>query len=270
LGAWYRVYSLYQFCPSTAIDLTHTGNNLAVLNIKPIRKHQRLSDGVLDQLKDLLRQQSLKPGDKLPTERELSELFQVGRPSIREAIRSLFVFGFVDIRQGDGVYVKNPDLASYYKGIQESLDLLVTVKKRTLLEAFEVRKILEPQAAALAAKNADKSDVVKLQGLFAEMEDLQSDFEGYIDKDAEFHEAIARGSHNTVLHYMITLQYSLFRRLYLRSKLASGIFEIANPHHGLILEAIRNRSEKGAAKAMMDHLVHIESYISEIPEYGDN
>ncbi len=237
-----------------------------ILNIKPIRKHQRLSDEVLDQLKDLLRRQSFKPGDKLPTERELSELFQVGRPSIREAVRTLFVFGFVDIRQGDGVYVKNPDLDFYFNGIQESLDLLVTVKKNTLFEVYEVRKILETQAASKAAQNAHEDDLAMLQKLFEEMEGLTTDFKGYLEKDAEFHEAIARCTHNAVLYYMITLQNSLFRRLHIYSEYATDFLGQVHPHHRLILDALRNRNDKEAADAMMDHLIHVETYIKNMPE----
>jgi GntR family transcriptional regulator, transcriptional repressor for pyruvate dehydrogenase complex len=231
-------------------------------SITQIKKPERLSDEVLEQLKLLLVQGDLKPGDQLPTERELSELFGVGRPSIREAIRTLCVFGFLEIRRGSGVYVKNTHLNSYIKGIQESLELMVSINRDTVFETFKVRSVIEPYAASEAAKNADKDDLAMLEAAFLNLEANISDSKSYLAKDDfEFHNAIALCAHNNLLYHLINLMYSLIKRMDAKMHEFCDFPKVFHQDHILIFEAIKNHSEKEATRVMKKHILRGEKIV---------
>jgi len=223
--------------------------------IQPIGR-RRLSDDVIGQLKTLLVEKNLKPGDKLPPERDLSGLFQVGRPSIREALRTLDILGFIDIRPGDGVYVQDPLGGSFLKSIQESLEILTQLEPKTLIEIFEVRMILEAKTASMAAQFASPEDLAFLQNAFRELEDHLTDPKSYSEKDWEFHKAVARCSHNNVLFHLINHCSALIKLTSQRFVEVPNITAVFHPDHRAIFRAIQNRSEKKAVQVMTEHLCH--------------
>jgi len=235
--------------------------------IQPIGR-RRLSDDVIGQLKTLLVDKNLKPGDKLPPERGLSDLFQVGRPSIREALRTLDILGFVDIRPGDGVYVRDPRGGSFLKSIQESLEILVQLEPKTLLEIFEVRMILEAKTASMAAKFAGPKDLAFLRTAFRELEDHLTDPKSYSERDWEFHKAIALCSHNNVLFLLINFCSALIKLTSKRFLAVPNITAVFHPDHRTIFQAIQNRSEKKAVRAMTEHLFHAKEYIQRLLRNG--
>jgi len=243
--------------------------------IQPVTK-QRLSDGVVDQLKSLLAERNLRPGDKLPSERELSALFKVGRPSIREAIRTLDILGFVDIRPGQGIFVKEPNTDFYLKNLQDSVGMLMEMQQRTFIELLEVRVILETQTAFLAAVNARQKDLDLLDQAFEELEKAiiryettlrDEDMQTYINKDFAFHSAVAICSRNNVLHVMINFIEDLIKRSSRRFLSLPDLLKVSREffaEHGKIREAIRSRSQAGAAEAMRSHLQHAREVMNRI------
>jgi GntR family transcriptional repressor for pyruvate dehydrogenase complex len=235
--------------------------------IQPIGR-RRLSDDVIGQLKTLLVDKNLKPGDKLPPERDLSGLFQVGRPSIREALRTLDILGFVDIRPGDGVYVQDPLGGSFLKSIQESLEILTQLEPKTLIEIFEVRMILEAKTASMAAQFAGPEDLAFLQNAFRELEDHLTDPKSYSEKDWEFHKAVARCSHNNVLFHLINHCSALIKLTSQRFVEVPNITAVFHPDHRAIFRAIQNRSEKKAGQAMTEHLFHAQESIQRLLRDG--
>ncbi len=238
-------------------------------SIKQIKKPERLSDEVFDQLKSLIIQEDLKPGDRLPTERELSEMFGVGRPSIREAIRTLCIFGFLEIRRGNGVYVRKSDLNSYFKGIQESLELMVTINQQTIFEIFKIRSVVEPLAASEAAKNAEGSDLYVLKNAFKNLEKNISDSKAYLEKDDyEFHRAIALCTHNNLLYHLINLMYSLIKRFDSSMHEVADFGAVFHEDHSELLEAIVNRSPKDASRIMKRHIQRGEKIVRQFMKKG--
>ena len=231
--------------------------------IQPIGR-RRLSDDVIGQLKTLLVEKNLKPGDKLPPERDLSGLFQVGRPSIREALRTLDILGFIDIRPGDGVYVQDPLGGSFLKSIQESLEILTQLEPKTLIEIFEVRMILEAKTASMAAQFAGPEDLAFLQNAFRELEDHLTDPKSYSEKDWEFHKAVARCSHNNVLFHLINHCSALIKLTSQRFVEVPNITAVFHPDHRAIFRAIQNRSEKKAVQVMTEHLCHAKESIQRL------
>lgn len=228
--------------------------------IQPIAK-RRLSDDVVDQFKTMIAENNLKRGDRLPSERELSLLFEVGRPSIREAIRTLDILGYVDIRPGQGIFVKEPNAEFYLKTIQESLKMQGELEKRTILEILEVRAILEFKTASMAARNPDKDDLALLGEAYANVvESVRNENANQlIEADYEFHKAVAHCSRNYVLYFMIHIIGDLVKRTtrkFLTGPNLPDFYESVRLEHLSILEAIRKRSESEAGDAMARHLEH--------------
>ncbi len=230
--------------------------------MEPIAKRQRRSDEVLERIKDLIISQQLCPGDKLPSEKALSEIFQVSRISIREAVQRLSILGFLDIRQGDGMYVREADLSYYFKWIQESLELLIGVNHQTFLEVFRVRTALETLTATEAAKNATDEDIALLEAAFNDMEAYTNDARKYSEKDLKFHNVIAYCAHNIVLYYLLKLIHSLIKKTHQELLKIPQTLEHSQPVHRDIFEAIKNRSEKDAAEAMAKHIRKAEDYFT--------
>jgi len=238
--------------------------------IQPVTK-RRLSDDVVDQFKTMIAEHNLKPGDKLPSERELSILFQIGRPSIREALRTLDILGYVDIRPGQGIFVKEPNNQFYLKTIRESLEMQGELEEKTLLEILEVRGILEFQTATMAARKANENDVAELAEAYGNLTRSlrDEDTDQFIEADYEFHKAIARCSGNNVLYVMIHIIEDLVKRTtrkFLTGPDLPAFYEAIRVEHASILEAIRNRSESEAGQAMARHLHHAIEQMKKVLE----
>ena len=226
--------------------------------IQPIAK-RRLSDDVVNQLKTMIVEHNLKSGDKLPPERELSALFQVGRPSIREAIRTLDIMGRVDIRPGQGIFVKEPDTDFYLKAIQETLTIQGEMEKQTLLEILDLRTILERHTAALAARNANEEDLAQIEEAFGRYEQAlqEMDLEALTILDFEFHKAVAVAAHHNVLSVMIIIIEDLVKRTMRKFLLGTDMEANKEEYrqvHQDIMEAIKAHSEERAGQAMEFHL----------------
>ena len=193
-------------------------------------------------------------GDQLPSETELVQLFKVSRPSIREAVRTLCIFGFLEIRKGDGTYVKNPHLDHYYNGIQQSLELLIELKPKTFFEILEIQEVLETLSASEAVKNVKKEDLSLLTVAFNKLERSLNNSKAYAEYDMAFHNTIALCSHNTILYYFVSLLGSILRPSYLEFSKTESIAPSIHHGHKEIFRAISNRSKQDAVNAMKTHV----------------
>ena len=149
---------------------------------------QKISEDIIE----LILEENLQPGDKLPNETILSERLNAGRSSVREAMKLLASRNIVTIRQGSGTYV-----ASSPGMVEDPLGLTFIGNKQKLInDLLEVRFLLEPSIAAMAATHADKIDIKKITALCDEVEELLNKHEDHTQKDIEFHTAIAMSSKN--------------------------------------------------------------------------
>ena len=160
---------------------------------KPI-KPKKVSSQIADQVRSSILAGEFKPGDKLPPERELAELFGVSRPSVREALNILASSGLVESYQGGGTVVKS--LVETTTG--SPLSELIKVESERALDVIEVRKCMEAWTAYYAAQRALPEDVRKLEAIVAEMERNLDGFKPSQDLDAYFHVVIAQATHNIV------------------------------------------------------------------------
>ena len=132
------------------------------LPFKPVKK-ARLYEEVAEQIKESIFTGQLKPGDRLPSERELCGIFKVGRPTIREALRTLSIMGLIDVNTGiTGTTVREGDISQYMEAMREQLSWLIKVDEKTYEEMWEVKKYIQLGIAHSASIHATKKDIRKL------------------------------------------------------------------------------------------------------------
>ncbi|MCY6355042.1 FadR/GntR family transcriptional regulator [Clostridium sp. ZS2-4] len=173
-------------------------------------KTTKVYEQVIDQIKEMVSNGTLKRGDKLPSERELSVQLGVSRASIREALRALEVIGLLDCRQGEGNFVKE----NFEDSLFEPLSIMFMLNKSKPQEIFELRTVIEVETAALAAKVITEEELKKLKQLIDMMKNCEDENEK-AKLDKEFHYNIAKASKNllivTILNTISTLIDSLIK-----------------------------------------------------------
>lgn len=229
---------------------------------KPIRP-KKLSEEIVDQIKELISRGDLGPGQRIPSERELATLLGVSRPSVREAIMVLEAMGFLEARQGGGTYVRSLADAT----MADPLASMVERRDPRMLHALtEVRIGLETWSAYLAAKRADQAQIDRLRELYNMMLEQAQTGGWDPEVDFQFHLTITAATHNTLqVHVLNTIQ-NLFQTTIMVALgefyRKEGYIEILLRHHGGILEAIENRQPELARERMMEHLTMVEERLA--------
>jgi GntR family transcriptional repressor for pyruvate dehydrogenase complex len=229
---------------------------------KPIRP-KKLSEEIVSQIKNLISNGELKPGERIPSERELASILGVSRPSVREAIMVLEALGFLESRQGGGTFVRSLTERS----MADPLASMVERRDPRMLHALtEVRMGLETWSAYLAAKRAEDSEIEHLRELYEVMVEQAANGGWDPEIDARFHYAITAASHNTLqIHVLDTIQ-SLFQATIMAalSEFYSkeGYLELLLNHHREILEAIADRDPERARENMTVHLALVEEKLT--------
>jgi GntR family transcriptional repressor for pyruvate dehydrogenase complex len=229
------------------------------MDFKPV-KAKRLYEEVLEQIRQLIAGGELKPGDRLMSERELAERLEVSRPSVREAIRSLEMMGFIEIRRGDGTYVRNTNADE----IIRPLAMFLAIEKSSLLDMFEIRRLFETATARMAAERATVEEVERLRVAWEGMKERLNvqDSERGEEYDIDFHYTVAEATHNALLIKLFRTISEEFtrslsvarRRLYVDTMNPQKIVE----QHRRIYRAIKEHDPEAAARAMLQHLSYAE------------
>jgi GntR family transcriptional repressor for pyruvate dehydrogenase complex len=232
--------------------------------LEPIRP-KKISEEIVSQIKQLISKGELKPGDRIPSERELATMLGVSRPSVREAIMVLEAMGFVESRQGGGTYVKALTEAS----IMNPLAKLVEMRDPELLRSLaEVRMGLESWSAYLAARRATDSDIAEMRRLYKIMEKQAAKGGWSPDVDAEFHYAITAASHNSLQMHVLDSIHSLFHATIQVALMEfyqqEGHVQLLLTHHHDIMEAIAAHDPELARKKMMEHLAMVEEKMAQL------
>jgi len=221
---------------------------------KPIKK-AKVYEEIVAKIKDMVEKGRFKSGDQLPVERELAEVFRVSRSSVREALRSLESQGFIESRQGDGTYIARQPVDS----IVRPLASVILTEKDDQMELFEMRRMIEPDVAYLAAERATEEEIAMMEKVLTLQQDQidRGDFE--TDVDRNFHYIMARAARNKVLLRITDNIIDLLaesREQYLQ---VEGRPQKSILRHREVLEAIRARDPERAEKCMLEHLVDIET-----------
>ena len=220
-------------------------------------RRPRLYEQVARQLQGLIGDGRLKPGDRLPPERELVHRFQVSRGSVRDAIRTLELMGLVRSRQGEGTVVQDLSADSLITPLSAAL----VPKRQLVAELLEIRRIVEPAFAARAAAHATAEEIASMQDVLRRQREKTRRRESIVEEDSEFHYLVAMASGNTVVKKVVDVLMDLMRESRARSLQVDGRLERSLEGHCRILKAIRRRSPSAAENAMRRHLREIEGLL---------
>jgi len=226
-------------------------------------KPKRISDEIYFQIRDLILNGELKPGQKLPPERELAESMSVSRPSLREALNKLVAQGYLEQVQGGGTYVKSITATSIDNAIEEFVK-----RDEAIFDLMEVRKILETWAAYAAAERATDKEI---NNMFEFLEEMRIAKEhghiGYIS-DTNFHFAISHATHNVLLVHVMNNIYQWIERVSyeIRSRMHNkpDSHELLFRHHTDIFEAIKSKDPNLAYGKMLVHMDYIQQELERI------
>jgi GntR family transcriptional repressor for pyruvate dehydrogenase complex len=224
----------------------------------PVRDNRSHSDKIIEQIVDALLRGDLKPGQRLPTERDLALQFSVSRTVVRDAIKILAGRGVVDVRHGSGIYIAADEAT-----VLERLDQ-VNLQDALLNDLFAVRKVLETKAASLAALRRTERQVERFRDIIAEARQNAANVVAVSRLDAEFHLAVARASRNLVLIKLMLTVLDLLARTREQTLSIEGRIEQSLAEHDIIVNAIATQDADQAAIAMLAHLDSVEGSIMRI------
>jgi DNA-binding FadR family transcriptional regulator len=220
---------------------------------------------IADQIQRLVISKALRPGDKLPSERELAEELGVSRPVVREAVRTLTAQGLVTVRPGSGTYVRAPTPEDAAAPIEILLRLGQAPESLTdlgyLKNLYEVRRTLETDVAGFAAQRATQEDITVMQDVLEAMAEDVSDPEPFAEHDRDFHMALAAAAHNGLYTVLLTPISGLLIMLGNSFETAPTI-ETSFQRHCQILDRVTARDAEGARKAMLEHLDESERMLA--------
>lgn len=220
-------------------------------------KRAKVSDEVTKQIKALISEGKLRPGDRLPPERELIKQFGISRPSLREALNSLVTMGFLEVKQAKRTYVKS--VAS--GRMQDPLSALIKSDTQKIYDLIEVRKAMEAWGAYYAAKRATEEDLKEMEGILKEMRHAIEEGRPWVKEDADFHLVIAQSTHNTIQIHLMSTIYDLLKESVARVLTDQGKMKKLYQQHYRIFNAIRSHSPEKARERALEHLDYVDSIV---------
>ena len=227
-----------------------------LLGVRQVRK-TKVYHEIVDQIRELIAAGRIKPGDRLPPERELAELFDASRNSVRDAMRVLEQMGLIESRQGDGTYVRSVSA----ERLAEPLALMLLQSRTQMRELWEVRQVLEPSIAEFAAERITEEELDELEAILAAQRlKVEAGFIA-LEEDTAFHYTIAEAARNTVMLRTLDTLVDLLRQSRERSLQQRDRPRYSLAGHGRILAALRRRDPAGARAEMLQHLREIEQRV---------
>ena len=212
-------------------------------------KNIKIYEAIMDQIKEAVKNGELKRGDKLPSERELSEKLEVSRASVREALKALEMLGLIESRHGEGNFIKT----NFEDSLLEPLSIIFLLMGSKNEEIIQLRKIIEPEAAAMAAKNITEDELAEIYELMDEMENT-TDRKVCVDLDKKFHYKIVKASGNNLISSIMFSVSSLIEKYIDSSHINDDNKTIIESQHKAIYKAIREHDSEKAFNLLKDHL----------------
>lgn len=226
------------------------------MDIAPI-KSTRIYEEIVRQVKAMISEGKLKGGDRLPPERDLAEKFVVSRTSVREALRALESLGLVEIRPGEGTFVREVSI----EALVEPLALLMVSQREAIGELFEARRLLEPSLAALAAVRATPEEIQEMERILEEQAKEVAGGRTGLAQDAQFHAAIGAAAHNRAITRIAHGIMDLLTQSREDSLNTPGRPTRSHEDHRRVVAAIARRDPDGARSAMLDHIGAVETLV---------
>ena len=221
-------------------------------------------DLIVEDLKEKILEGELKEGDKLPTERDLAVSYNVSRLPVREALRVLRELGFLETRHGKGTYIKSQGGSEFSKDVANYF----LMNKDSVMEVFELRRILENDIARLAAQKGSEAEKKEISRSRERAEDEILKMKvgrknEFLQADQEFHQAISRASHNTILSDIFNGIQEFFTIHQVISLGETEEIDDVIKYHRRLEQAICSGNEADAEKAMNSHMRRIEELLNQ-------
>lgn len=221
--------------------------------IAPIQR-RKLFQEVLDRLIERIRSGEFRPGDQLPSERELMTTYGVGRPAVREALQALERDGIVSISHGERARVVMPTAGTLIEQIASSAQHLLTVEPGTLDHLKDARLFLETGLARRAAENASPESLAQLQERLDAHSAARNRLEEFLPRDMAFHRQIAVMTGNPIYPAIIEAMFGWLSSFYVDLVRLPGLEDLTITEHQRIFDAIAKGDGDAAAAAMHDHI----------------
>ncbi|GAB3473667.1 FadR/GntR family transcriptional regulator [Nocardiopsis coralliicola] len=219
--------------------------------IRPVVR-TRIHEEVARQLRDLMRQGSLRPGDRLPPERELASRFAVSRPTIRQALSMLQSQGLVESRPGAGTFARSAT------PVVTELTAALGMVDASLGDQLELRRLIEPEVARGAAERVSGGELAELHAHIGAQERSMASGVPFVAEDSAFHLAIARMTENALLATVVEGIHELLSGSREFSLRAPGGMQRSLEGHRRILAALESGDPMAAHRAMLDHILDVE------------
>ena len=214
------------------------------------RKARKLPEQIADKLREMIIQEEMKTGSKLPAEAELMARFGVSRSTVREAVKILQTEHIVDIRQGQGTFLcAMPGLA------EDPLGLRFADQEELSAQLLETRLLVEPAVAALAAQRRKEEHLAEMKVLLDKMDNAYLHGENYTPYDFEFHSVIAKCSGNDVIMRLLPTIHESIRAGYQHTKRVEGSYQRASQCHLDMYRAIMDNDSERARRAAQRHMI---------------
>jgi GntR family transcriptional regulator, transcriptional repressor for pyruvate dehydrogenase complex len=217
-----------------------------------------VTDQAIEKIKEMILSGELGPGDRLPREADLAHRLGLSRNSLREAVRALSLIRILDVRQGDGTYVTSLDSSLLLDALSFVVDLH---QDRSVLELLEARRVLEAEAAALAAQRITPAQIEELQRLTAAMPQCDA-VQEFVDNDLRFHRTLAEASANGVIATLLdSLSGKTIRARLWRGITEAGAIDRTIYEHRAICDALARHRPDLARAWMAVHLASVEAWL---------
>jgi len=235
--------------------------------LKPIRR-VRLYENAADQIQTLILRKKYSPGDRLPSERSLAQQFRISRHSLREALRILDVMGLIEIKVGDGIYVKEVNFLPYIESLNFSIKTRLQAERDTLVKLWETRRMLEVGMVDIAAKQINDSSLKSLWWCIEEMKKNIDHQDAFISSGIRFHRLIAEIGQNEVLILVWDMLANLIRTSQTKIYRIPWSPRKALAAHKKIYLALEARDSQRAVEAMKQHMLEEEKALMASVERG--
>ena len=226
---------------------------------EPVHDNRALSEKIIAQISDALVAGELKPGDRLPPERELAEQFGVSRTVIRDAVKTLAGRGILHVKHGAGIFVTTSEENAI--GRLGALSDILPLQGVRLRDLFEIRKVLEAEGAEWAARRRNDYHLKRLRGILEDAHRNSENLEVLSERDAQFHVAIAEASQNLVLVRVMLILLDLLAQSRRESLSIPGRAKLSLKDYERIVEEIEAQRHEGARETMLEHLTSVESAV---------
>lgn len=221
-------------------------------------QHTRVYEKIVEQIRGLIENGTLKPNDRLPSERELAQELGCSRTSLREACRVLESEGLIVSKAGGGRFVQEVDQRLTLTYQVNPVDLL---ERTAVMHFLEAREALEPKIVEHASERATEEDIVKIENALQAMKEKLKYPEEKVEADSNFHLALAEATHNFVFVSMMEMNLHLYRQVRKQTLKSADRYSESLQEHKEILDAIKAGDKNRAIQAMQNHLQHLRDNV---------